>query len=91
MNRAASQKNNEVWFVNGKPSAQSARWFSALDRFYGKVVQGVFPSVVYVNLADINDRYPNPDKGDTLMTEKGSAVFNGTIWVKSSDYSTPIT
>ena len=82
---------NEKWFNDGMPSPHTLTFFNSISSLHAIISQGVIPVKVFSDLADIEGIIKNPLLGFTVQTEQGQAVYNGSNWVKSSDYQTLIT
>lgn len=82
---------SEVWFKDGKPTRHAYQFFDGLNSAI--ISQGIFPFARYADLADVNNKLPNPIDGFTVMfTGQGLGTYKVSIsqWVLSSDDTTLI-
>ena len=85
---------NIEWFKDGIPTREAYDFFSQVSDNNAIIQQGAFVYARYADLTAVNEEYPSPNDGLTLMvTGQGLATYKESIttWVLSADDTTSIT
>jgi len=91
LNNVLPNQSERVVNDKGLATDQARRYWLMLGDFLSGSVRHVYNE--YADLTELQAANKNPTKGQVggLVIAQGLAVYNGTDWVKASDYTTVIT